>query len=167
MKLRYKIVAVFAVLAGVFLYGRCGGPKQKSPSIQPVLPSADTEQIRVDPSTHQLIIVSPEGTKTVTLPDKISTIDVLKDGSVKVTSPQMGFQLRPFVGAYYSDAMRFGLGADLGYWKRLDIGIGIAGGASSHTVAFAQLSYNVYSNTSIALTYDHLGHIGGGITLRI
>jgi hypothetical protein len=169
MRLRYKIGLVLVVLGTTFGLGRCkrnaaNGPKSSVPT---VLPSNDIEQIRVNPETHQLIITTAKGTQTVTLPDKTSTIDVLKNGTVKVTSPQFGFQVRPFAGVYYSDALRFGAGADLGYWKKLDIGVGIAGGASAHTVAFAQLSYNIWDNVGVGLTYDHLGHIGGGITLRI
>src|ERR1035438_10221296 len=157
IRLRYKIVSVLLILVGVFLYGRCS--KQKSPV---VLPSSDVEQIRVDPITHKLIILTSKGTQTITLPDQVSTIDVRKDGTVKVTSPQFGLQFRPFVGMYYSDVLRFGAGADLVYWKRLDLGIGMAGGASLHTVAFAQLTYCVWDNVGASLTYDHLGHIGGG-----
>ena len=161
IKLRYKIGAVAAILLGVFLYGRYGRPKPIVPNVLP------PEQIIVDPVHHSLIITTPHGTQTVTLPDHPSVIDVHPNGTVKVTSPQYGFQVRPFAGVYYSDALRFGVGADLGYWKKLDLGIGIAGGAAAHTVAFAQLSYCVWDNVAASLTYDHLGHIGGGITLRI
>ena len=167
MRLRYKIGLVVAVLAGMFLWGRCNRPGPSVPKAAAVLPVEDKEQIKVDPVKHTITIQTPTGTKTVTLPDKVSTIDIRKDGTVKVTSPQFGFQLRPFAGAYYSDALRFGAGADLGYWKRLDLGLGIAGGSSAHTVVFAQLSYNVWDNLGASLTYDHLGHIGGGITIRI
>jgi hypothetical protein len=164
MCLRYKIGGVVAVLLGVFLYGRYGRPKPVVPNI---LPPGDTEQIIVDPVHHNLIITTPQGTQTISLPDHPSVIDVHHDGTVKVTSPQYGFQIRPFAGVYYSDALRFGGGVDLGYWKRLDLGIGLAGGASAHTAAFTQLTYNVWDNVGVSLTYDHMGHIGGGITLRI
>ena len=164
MRLRYKIGGVVAVLLGVFLYGRYGKGK---PFVPNVLPPSTVEQILVNPTNHTLTIVTHTGSQVVTLPDHVSTIDLGTNGKLTVTAPQYGFQIRPFAGVYYSDALRFGGGADLGYWKRLDSGIGIAGGASARTVAFAQITYCVWDNVGVSLTYDHMGHIGGGITLRI
>ena len=164
IKLRYKIAGVVALLLSVFLFGRCDRTK---PVVPVVLPTDDTEQITVNPVTHSLIIVTPHGTQTVTLPDHPSVVDVHPNGTVTVTAPQYGFQARPFAGVYYSDALRFGAGVDLGYWKKLDLGVGIAGGASAHTVAFVQVSYNVWDNMSTGITYDHLGHVGGAVTIRI
>src|ERR1035437_4197169 len=164
IRLRYRIGAAVAVLLGIFLYGRYGKSK---PVVPNVLPPGDTGQITVDPIHHSLIVVGPHGTHTINLPDHPSVIDIHPDGTTKVTASQYGFQVRPFAGAYYSDALLFGGGVDLGYWMKLDLGIGLAGGASAHTVAFAQLTYCIWDNVGASLTYDHMGHIGGGITVRL
>ena len=167
IRLRYKIVSGLLILVSVFLYGRCDRTKPIVPVVPVVLPPGDTEQILVNPVNHTLTVVTHTGSSTVTLPDHASVIDVHPDGTAKVTASQYGFQARPFVGAYYSDALRFGGGVDLGYYKKLDLGIGVAGGASAHTVVFAQLSYCLWDNMSAGITYDHLGHVGGAITIRI
>ena len=164
IRLRYKIISVLLILGGVFLWGKCSKIK---PVIPNVLPPNTVEQILVNPVNHTLTVVTHTGTQVVTLPDHVSTIDLGTNGKLTVKAPQFGFQIRPFAGVYYSDALRFGGGADLGYWKKLDLGVGIAGGASAHTVAFAQLTYNVWDNVGASLTYDHTGHIGGGITVRL
>lgn len=166
MKLRYKIGLGIAILGSVFLYGRCGrsGP---TPIINPVLPPNDAAQITVNPGGHSITVVTPTGSHTTYLPHGTSTIDIGHDGAVSLKVKQFGLEHSPFAGVYYSDALRFGVGADFVYWKKLDLGVGVAGGASAHTVAFAQLSYNVWDNVRVGITYDHLGHVGGGITLRI
>ena len=168
IKLRYKIVSVLLVLVGVFLYGRCGGPKQKSPTIQPVLPSNDTEQIRVNPETHQLIIVTSKGTQTVTLPDRTSTIDVLKNGTVTVTSPQFGFEHHLFVGLVGSEHVRFGAGMDGLYFKKLDLGIGVADQIGvARPIAFAKLSYNIKGNIQAGIVYQSNQYVGGIVSVRL
>src|ERR1700722_13116360 len=94
MKLRYKIGLVVTVLGTMFLWGRCsrtGGPRAV-PKVPTVLPTSDLEQIRVDPSNHTIVIQNRTSTKTETLPNRPSVIDVLKDGSVKVTAAQSGFE---------------------------------------------------------------------------
>lgn len=159
MKLRYKIGLVVFVLGSVFVWGRCGRrttvPKTMLPT---VLPVKDKEQIIVDPFHHVIQIVTATGVKHTTLPDRPSTIDILKDGSVKVTSPQFGTELRPFVGVGFN--LRSGVilgGVDLLYWKKLDLGIGLSMNPShiQDTAALIGVSYNLYSNTSISLGIDN------------
>jgi len=167
--LRYKLVSVLTVLLGVFLYGRCSRPITSSaqkPSA--VLPLADKEQIIIDPVKHQLISLT-QGSKpvTLTLPDRRSTIDILKDGTVKINSPQFGYEHSPFVGVFYSNALRYGAGVDGLYFKKLDLGIGGAGGAGCTSVAIAQVSYTVYDNVRLGITYDTSRHLGVGLTVRI
>lgn len=169
MNFRYKVGLVVFVLGSVFALGRCGGrstgPKATLPA---VLPSNDKEQIIVDPSRHRLTIVRPDKTQVLTLPDHPSVIDIHKDGSVYVTSPQFGFERRFFAGLQGSDAFRVAAGIDGVYWKRLDVGVGVAGQIGSYTpIVFAQVSYNVYGNIRAALTYDNRRHIGGSLTVRL
>lgn len=162
MKLRYKLLAIAVFLGIIFMWGRYSGRAARPSSIPVVLPGNDVEQIRVNPSTHQGIIVTPRGTQTFTLPDRVSTIDVRKDGSVKVTSPQMGFETHPFVGVGYGQGTRLYLGADLGYYKKVDAGLGIAtpdlldrSSQKFNDFRFGAFgSYTVYSNTRATLGID-------------
>jgi|ERR1700690_131053 len=167
MKLRYKLLGLATLMCFLgYLIHRF--PKGIiSPSKPYVLPAQDKEQIIVDPVKHQLIIVRPGKTTITTLPDRRSTIDVKKDGSVTVTAPQFGFEARPFVGAFYSDKLRFGGGLDGLYYKKLDLGLGLSGSSGTNTVVFAQISYVLWDNMKIGITYDHMQHVGVGITVRI
>ena len=170
MKLRYRIGLVLAVLGVTFGLGRCkrnaiSGPELATPA---VLPSNDKEQILVDPIRHTLIIVKPTGNTTLTLPDHSSTIDIRKDGTVQVMSPQFGWEHRPFVGVHGSDYFRIAAGMDAYYFKKLDLGFGAAGRIGNFTpIAFVQLSYSFYDNCRIGVAYGTNRYIGGTLTVRL
>ena len=169
MRLRYKIGGIVIILGSVFLFGRCGGrttgPKSTLPT---VLPPNDIEQISVNPDTHQLVIQTAKGIQTITLPDRTSTIDVLKNGTVKVTSPQMGLEHHIFAGAVLSDHARIGIGMDAFYYKKLDIGLGVADQIGSYTpVAFAKVTYNVKGNMQVGIVYQSNQYVGGIVAVRI
>lgn len=170
MRLRYKIGLVLAVLGATFGLGRCkrtaiSGPKLSTPA---VLPAGDIEQLRVNPETHQLIIITSRGTQTVTLPDRTSTIDVLKNGSVKVTSPQIGLEHHIFVGMLGSDHLRVGAGMDGFHFKKLDIGIGIADQVGAYTpIAFAKATYNIRGNMQVGVVYQSNQYVGGILAVRL
>jgi hypothetical protein len=171
--LRYKVFALLSVLLSVFLFGRyykrsasVTGPLTNV-SKRVILPVQDREQVLVNPLSHKITIVTATGTKTETLPDRDSTIDIQKDGMVKVTAKQLGFEHIPFAGMYYSNGVRYGAGLDIGYFKKLDLGVGMAGGSGLNTVVFAQLSYCFYHNVRASITYDHQQHFGVGVSIRI
>jgi hypothetical protein len=133
-----------------------------------VLPSNDNEQITVDPSTHQLVILRPGQRIVETLPDRASTIDIRKDGQVIVTSKQFGFEHHLFVGLLGSDHLRVGTGLDGFYWKRLDIGVGIADQVGAYTpIGFAKVTYNIKGNMQLGLVYQTNKYIGGVLAVRV
>lgn len=166
VKLRYKVLSIALILGAVFLWGRCG--RKPSSQIPTVLPPNDKEQIIVDPVKHRLTVVQSTGIKVINLPDHPSVIDIHKDGSVVVTAPQYGFEHRFFLGGMVSDQGRFAVGMDLFYWKKLDLGLGGACQVGMHTpVAFLGVSYTIYDNLRIGLTYDNNQRIGGMLTVRI
>lgn len=160
MKLRYKLFFVWLIAAWVFILGHaCAKSKPLIPS---VLPPNDTEQLLIDPVKHKITILTPSGPKVITLPDHITTIDIHKDGTVKVTAPQFGFETRPFIGLGLGQGLRLYAGADLGYWKKLDIGLGVGtprlldkSGMQFNDVRIGVFtSYNVYDNTRLTLGLD-------------
>ena len=171
LKLRYKIYLVLVVLGVTFGLGRCRRSVLNGPglAISPaVLPKDDAEQIVVDPRTHTIIIKRPTGTTVTHLPDVQSVIDIKKDGTVKVTAPQWGWERRAFVGAGYSDKLRLGLGVDGLYWKALDLGVGVQTDSGFKDArVFVGLSYTVKDNMRLTLTYDHKQTLGALVTLRI
>jgi len=173
MKPRYKIGLVIVVLGGMFLWGRCNRPSTGSKSDggvpSTVLPGNDAEQITVDPSTHQLVILRPGGQRIVeTLPDRASTIDIRKNGTVDVTSKQLGLEHHMFIGVLGSDHARIGLGMDAFYYKKLDVGIGIADQAGMYTpIAFAKVTYSIKGNMQVGIVYQSNQYIGGIVAVRI
>lgn len=162
--------ALILVLLGLYLYLRVryGKPANAHPAPVTILPSNDKEQILVDPVRHTLIVVKPTGNTTLTLPDHLSTVDIRKDGTVQITSPQWGFEHRPFIGVHVSDHFRVAAGLDGYYFKKLDIGGGAACRIGNYTpILFGQLSYNFYSNCRAAVSYGTNKYIGGTLTVRI
>lgn len=168
IRLRYKILGIVGILLSVFLWGRCGRNRDTVHKTPVALPPNETERITVDPSGHRLTITTPVGTRTLALPDRASTIDVSKDGSARVTAQQLGFERRLFGGIHASDKFRVAAGVDMWYFKRLDLGVGLAGELGPHLpIAFAQVSYNVWSNCRIGLAYGSNRFIGGTLTVRL
>jgi len=167
MRVRYKVFAALAVLIAMFLFGRYYHRALTKPAIPVKLPVTEKERIVVNPVKHTIIIITPTKTTTETLPDRESVIDIGKDDNVKITAPQYGLEAKLFVYAGYSNALRFGTGVDGAYFKKLDLGVGVAGGSGTNTVVFAQLSYNVFDNVRLGITLDHQEHVGVGVSIRI
>ena len=169
MKLRYKIGLIALVLGSVFALGRCGGRSTDHKAILPaVLPVNDSEQITVDPSTHQLIVLRPGKRIVETLPDRPSTIDIHKDGQVIVTSKQIGLEHHMFVGILGADHVRIGAGLDAFYYKKLDLGIGMADQVGMYTpIAFAKATYNIKGNMQVGIVYQSNQYIGGILSVRV
>lgn len=165
MTLEQKILGGYVIIAtGLLVYFLY--PKAKP--VSKILPLNDVEQIIVDPVKHELIITTPKGQVTKTLPDRQSIIDVQKDGTVKISSAQFGFEEKPFLGLQASNHFRFMAGSDQFFYKKLDFGlaIGVQPNLAS-IVGIGQISYNVYNNTRIGVTFDTDRHVGIGITVRL
>ncbi len=168
MTLRNKLaIGLSGLLLIVVFWKGCqmGRSQTQSPA---TLPKNDKEQIIIDPEHHRLTVLTPSGPKVVTLPDKPSVIDIHNDESVQVTSPQSGFEHRFFFGIQGNNAFRVAVGMDAFYFKKLDIGFGMASEIRrTSPIAFVSCSYNVYSNVRLGIVYDSLGHFGGLLTIRI
>lgn len=171
---RYALVAglLALILLGLYLYLRVryGRPRTLNvPAVSSaVLPKDDREQIIVDPVRHNLIIVRPTGNETISLPDRPTTIDIKKDNTVRVIAPQWGYEHRAFAGLYASDRLRVAGGVDGLYFKRFDLGAGIASSVDRlSVVGFGVLSYNFYSNCRVGITYGTDRRVGAVITVRI
>jgi len=168
VKLRYKLLTTAIILGGVFLWGRCGKKPWDVAPTPNVLPPSESERITIDPGTHRITIQTPNGTKTETLPDRPTTFDVNKNGTVKITSRQFGFEHHLIIGYQVSDIGRIAVGMNGWYFKRLDIGGGIADQIGNHTpIVFVELSYNVWRSVETGLSYDNLGHPGFLLLVRI
>jgi hypothetical protein len=159
MKFRFKIGIAVIVLGVVFLWGKCS--KIKPPQI--VLPPNVTEEVTVNPGNHTLTVTTTTGSHTVILPDHVSVIDLGTDGKLTVKSPQYGLEMKPFLGWGYEGGGAVILGADLAYFKKLDLGVA-AYGWTGRAKPAVSLSYTVWSNTRLTATYN--GAPGLFVTVR-
>lgn len=172
LKLHWKVVLA-AILGAVFVLKAQGcahklfsskkpisGPS--SPISQPVLPKNDKEQVIV--KNNQVQIVTATGTQTVNGSRGV-TVDIRKDGTIKVTPKTHGWVLNPMLGiAGNNTGLKGTLGAEIYFYKKLDVlgGIG-ADKYFSHTAGFIGCGYtpenNFFHNTSF--------WIGGSIDVKV
>jgi len=175
MKFRWKALILFILLIieALFLKG-CPNGVVKHPSGPVVLPPGTTEQVVVDPVRHELIITTKKGTTKQTLPDRKSTFDVQANGTVKVSAAQFGYEVRPYLGIGANEGIRAYLGADLLYFKRCDLGLGVGLpplGKSNRQVGdirpLVNVGYVVWDNLSMNLGIDSSKQMHVFLTVRI
>lgn len=167
MKKIYVTLGLWVVFFVGFWFFRSCDNKQDEGTVSTTLAPGVVEKIVVNPYTHKLSLIRPEGMQELFLPDRPSSIEIDSKGKTTVTSRQWGTELRPFVGFHYSNAGRIAAGVDLLYYKKLDLGLGMASQIGNHTpIGFVKLSYCVLSNTQIGVTYDTGARVGGIITVR-
>jgi hypothetical protein len=156
--LRESILGVVLAALCAFFFGRGCQKKHDLATVSTVLASDVKEKIVIDPHKHIFVIVTREGTKATTLPDRPSSIEIKNNGQVIVKSPQWGTELDPFLaGAFSLHGGLLGAGADVFFWKKADVGLGFLTNPSyvQDTGVFVAVSYRVWSNTSLALGIDN------------
>jgi len=149
-KLSLKGLAIIALLlVGIFLYLRHRIHDVIVPP-QITLPRNDKELIVYNENRHTITVTTPKGTETHY--SRNPTVEIRKDGTVKVNVHTFGVELRPFLGAGYSDTGRAYTGCYLFYFRQFDAGASFGWTANANKPAFQpmlSIGYNVWSNTSI------------------
>jgi hypothetical protein len=171
---RYAIIGGCLLLALVgwhYWYKHAKKVDQNTSST--VLQPDQKSKIIVDPINHTITTVTknPDGTtKTDTkyLPDAPTSVTEGKDGKITVQSRTWGPEKRPYLGVGYDGVGRAHVGLDFLYWKRLDLGTGLSINMTrpKDTTLNLNLSYNFWSNTSLALSYDNHRQIGCFLKVR-
>jgi hypothetical protein len=121
------------------------------------LPKNDSELITYNENRHTITVTTPRGTETTY--GRNPTVEVRKDGTVKVDANAWGAELRPFLGVGYSDTGRAYTGCYLFYFHQFDAGASFGWTADANRPAFQpmlSISYNFWSNTSINLGINPL-----------
>lgn len=166
MKLRYKILLILSIIVAIFLWGRSS--KQGPTKTSGLLPKEDLEQIHFNPVSHTITVTTLTGTKVLTLPDRDSIIDLNKDGSLRLTSPQFGIECHPFMSGLISNKFILGAGVDLVYYKKLDLGLGFGTTLrGTSPLLFAKLTYTLYGNLQAGAVYGTNNYIGGVLSVRL
>lgn len=163
MQLKNKILAgavsaSLALVIGLSLYS-CQRKRDVNIS-SPALGPGVKEKIIVNPLRHSLIVITADGTKVTRLPDRPSSIEIYKDGRVKTTAPQWGFEHTVFVGIGWGGQLNDYIGIDYFYWKRLDLGTAFSFDRNLKIKALGFpliLSYTVWHNTRLSLGYEAVG----------
>ena len=176
----YIIAAVFSLGLVAWLIHK-KDVKQDAIVSCAVLPPDVREKIIIDPRRNKLTIITPERTDELFLPDRPTSIEIPYKGPVRVNRRTYGFEMAPFASLVVTDTLRAGVGIDGFYWHRFNVGSGIGlnvpnliGNDRSSTRLkslldvrfFTQISYNVYSNTSIGLVLDTQKNIGMSVSFR-
>lgn len=183
-QLKKIIVIVIIVLVALLSWKGCRmlQKKQDSAAESTVLGPDERGKIIVDPVKHKITTVTrnSDGTtrsKDTYLPDRPSVITEDNNGKVTVVTRKFGTEVRPYVGigGALDGTARAHFGSDLWYYKKLDLGLGLDlnAGVFKELSAFrdtrlsANASYNIYSNTSLALSFDNHKVVGLFLKVRI
>ncbi len=172
MKLRHyvSVAGVWALVLVSALGLRACETKQQEQIASTTLKAGVREKIIINPTKHIVSVTTSAGTKVTHLPDRASSIEIFKDGRVKATVPQIGYEHLPFIGYGFSHVWKVTAGCDLVYFKGLDLGPAIMFAPNnvfdSMRVA-GVLSYTVWSNTRVGVSIDHLGTFGMFVTVRL
>jgi hypothetical protein len=127
------------------------------------LPKEDKAQYIIDVPSHELVEVTrgPDDKEVVKrrfLAPR-TKVEIRKDGAVVITARGWGTEVAPFIGAGVDSGGKFrgAVGVNVFYVRRAELGLGLVYGPreSPSVRAFADLSINVYSNTSVFVGLDH------------
>ena len=126
------------------------------------------EKIVLNPQNHTITVVTKNGTKTTYLPNRPVSVTEDVKGNLSIQERTWGWEKAPYAGIGYSNGLRIHAGVDLFYFHRFDTGIGLLtdGKNFNTTAADLNLSYNFYSNTSMAVSYSSAKVVGCFLKFR-
>lgn len=126
-----------------------------------VLPRNDKEIVAYDENHHVLAVTTEQGTTRTY--SRNPTVEIRKDGTVKVDGHSWGLELRPFLGAGYSDAGRVYTGCQAFYFRQFDMSASLGWVVVSRKLLLQPtlaVGYNFWSNTSINVGANPVSFIG-------
>lgn len=182
--LRSCIILTVIILLGLFGFKDCARmqKRQDKQASGTSLAPNQQEKIVVNPEKHTIEIVTKKnnGTTTVTntyLPDRPTQITENNNGKLTIIDHKFGVETRPYIGVGGSldGTARIHTGVDLWYFHKVDLGAGLDLNAGifnevsklGDTRASVNMSYNFYSNTSLALSVDNRKFVGLFLKVRL
>jgi len=179
LKARIKkyLVLSIAILFGVFGFklwvhhAKKGDQSVSSVTLQP----NQKEKIIVDPVKHKITVVTKnvngkEHTSTTYFPDRATSIVEDNNGKLSIQERKWGPECKLYtgIGGDVEGSFRAHLGIDFLYLHSFDVGAGLAFNTTEikDTRADLNLSYNFYSHTSLALSFDNHHVIGAFLKVR-
>ena len=178
IKMNLKLYAILGVviLLGLFGFKACRkvAKTQDKQVTSTVLTPSQKEKIVVDPTKHLITITTKKAdgtdqTTTTYLPDRPTAVIESNDGKLSLIDHKFGAEIRPYlgVGGALDGTPRVHVGSDFFYFHKMDLGLGLDTNPShlKDIRGNLNLSYNFYSNTSIAISYDN--HKTAGLFLKV
>ncbi len=178
IKSNLKKLVILGVIILLALFGFKGCRKiqktQDSATKSTVLTPSQKEKIVVDPTKHTITITTKKAdgtdqTTTTYLPDRPTAVIESNDGKISLIDHKYGTEIRPYigVGGALDGTPRVHIGSDFFYFHKMDLGIGLDTNPAhlKDVRCNLNLSYNFYSNTSIAFSFDN--HKVPGIFLKV
>jgi len=177
IKSKLKLYAILGLIAalGVFGFKACRKIQktQDTAAVSTILKPNEERKVIIDPIKHKITTVTrnPDGstkTRETYLPDRPTQIIENKDGTIKIIVRKFGTEVRPYIGVGFGDVTRIQIGTDVFYYKKLDLGLGLGFNPTKlkDIRPNLNLSYNVYSNTSLFIGVDSHRDILGGLKVR-
>jgi len=172
MKRSLILISIGVIIFSILLGLRACQAKRDKGIVSPILRADVDEKIIVNPSKHSLVIINRQGTQALVLPDRASSIEVLKTGKLRLTVPQYGFIVSPFIGIGWGGQLNDYVGCDLFYWKRLDVGMAFSFDRELkiRSLGFPLvLSATIWHNMRLSLGYEAFGSktIHGFVSVRL
>lgn len=154
-------------MAGLLYVKGCKSTAPISQQPAPVLKENEVAKIVIQPRNHKVTVTTKKGTTTHNLSDNTNEITLDKDGGVRVKNNPLGFELRPFLGTGLTDRVRIIYGADLFYFQKFNLGLGLASDITFHDHrVFTHVNYNVYSSICLGMMFDNHKTAGLDVTVR-
>src|SRR5579872_840850 len=174
--LKHDAILALIILLGVFGWKGCRkvAKTQDKQVTSTVLAPNQKEKIVVNPEKHTIEVITkkPDGSTTTTttyLPDRPTAVIEDNNGKLSIIDHKYGAELRPYlgIGGAFDGTPRVHVGSDFFYFHRMDLGLGLDTNPSNlkDVRANLNLSYNFWSNTSIAVSVDN--HKVPGLFLKV
>lgn len=114
------------------------------------LPKNDKELLHYNENTHIITVTTSKGTTTTY--SRNPTVEVRKDGTVKVDAHVWGLEHDPIIGFGYQDTARFYGGVNLLYIRQFDLFVAVGMPASQGRIFIKPLiggSWNVWRDCAL------------------
>ncbi len=165
-KLKYGLIGTLVIALGLFVRGCFTDGKAPKLFSEPLDPAVHSQLVVSD---RHVAIRTDKETKAGYVPsDGHVVITTDKEGKIEFDVKNKGFAVRPVVGLLVTDGVRGALGAQVGYWNRVELHAGLA---YPSLIGYGGIGYRLDQfswtrNTSLLVAYTTSKHIGVGLVVR-
>lgn len=144
------LLALTAMLLAAYLWLSHSFRDMTVPQHDVALPKDDRALVTYDENRHTVTTTTPSGTTREY--SRNPTVEIRKDGTVRVDAHKWGVEARPFLGGGYSDTGRLYVGCQFFYARQFDAGASFGWTADNRRPAFQpmlSLGWNFWSSASL------------------